>query len=93
MERLSQRNLKRYKHREMYIEATSERFRGVWSYYTLIGYIDAKTQTFYSWGYRRYSSTTSKQITMLIREQNLRLVQGSREEIELKIYNIIGENK
>ena len=73
-------DLKRYKQREMYTR-NNGRFTAVLSYATLIGYIDTRTNTFYTWGYRRYSTTTSKQITMLIREQNLRLVQKDEQTI------------
>ena len=72
--------LKRYKQREMYTQ-NNGRFTAVWSYATLIGYIDTQTNTFYTWGYRRYSRTTSRQITQLIREQNLRLVQKDEQTI------------
>lgn len=37
----------------------------VYSYDTEIGYIDFKNGVFNTWGYGRYSSTTSKQITQL----------------------------
>ena len=79
--------LQRYKRREMYLH-NNGRFTAVWSYATLIGYIDTRTNTFYTWGYRRYSTTTSKQITMLIREQNLRLVQKDEKTILSMIYDL-----
>lgn len=43
----------------------------VYSYTTLIGYADLNSHRFYTWGYGRYSKTTSKQITMFCNELSL----------------------
>lgn len=66
----------RYKHRNMYIENTPSigDLYGVASYSTLIGYIDWENRIFLTWGYSRYSVTTSRQITQLCREQHLHRV-------------------
>ena len=54
----------RFMSKEMWIELESD-FPGVYSYKTRIGFIDWQNKLLYTWGYRRYSRTTSKQITQL----------------------------
>lgn len=82
--------LTQYKHRNMYFgEEDLAGFTPVWSYSTLIGYISKYHNTFYTWGYGRYSRTTTKQITMLCHEKRLELVHASQEQCErlLEHYN------
>ena len=73
--------MKQYKKRNMYLNDLNEEFIEVYSYDTLIGYIDKFDKRFYTWGYGAYSVTTSKQITMLVREQHLTLIKGRKREI------------
>lgn len=64
---------KQYKRREMYI-VPGYPISVVFSYKTYIGWIDYEKAKFYTFGYGRYSTTTSKQITMLCREKRLERV-------------------
>lgn len=73
--------LKRYKQREFYTMKCGT-FTKVWSYETLIGYVSGKR--FYTWAYGRYSSTTSKQITMFARENGYTIIKDSEENIRQK---------
>lgn len=75
--------LLRYKSRNMYI-GNEYGIRPVYSYDTLIGYLDDYNKKFYTWGYGAYSVTTSKQITMLARETGYKLVKCSESEAKLK---------
>lgn len=80
---------KRYKQRNMWIE-TKGKIRAVFSYDTHIGYIFDNTNTFVTWGYSRYSSTTSKQITQLCHEQSLKRVDINEDyniNDLIKLYN------
>ena len=43
----------------------------VYSYNTWVGVIDYRNNTLYEWGYGNYSTTTSKQITILCRDKHL----------------------
>ena len=61
---------KRVHSREMWIQENCQRSY-VYSYETLIGFVDWQNKIFYTWGYRRYSTTTSKQITQLCNECHL----------------------
>lgn len=79
--------LKRYKQRNMWIENDCNP-SGVWSYNTYIGVIDWDEMVFYTWGYHRYSTTTSKQITMLCREQHLERCDISEDDYEKTIRHI-----
>lgn len=60
----------RYCYRNMWIEYDYACSR-VYSYDTFIGLLDWQKKVFKTWGYGRYSSTTSKQITMLCHELDL----------------------
>ena len=73
-----------YKSRNMYISNTYKNFRIVISYNTIIGFINEVNNTFITWGYSEYSCTTSKQITQLCYEQNLKL-----EKVAKYTYNFI----
>lgn len=74
--------LLRYKSRNMYIGEECG-IRPVYSYDTLIGYLDDYLENFYTWGYGYYSPTTSKQITMLAREMGYTLIKCTEEEARL----------
>lgn len=80
--------MSQYKSRNMYISDSyntyDNSFRIVISYNTIIGFISEVDNTFITWGYGEYSCTTSKQITMLCNEQNLKLV-----EVPKYTYNFI----
>lgn len=71
--------LLRYKSRNMYI-GEERGIRPVFSYDTLIGYLDDFLGNFYTWGYGVYSRTTSKQITQLAHETGYRLVKCTEQE-------------
>lgn len=71
-----------YKSRNMYISdlyyVQDNGFRVVMSYDTIIGFISEVDNTFITWGYSEYSTTTSKQITMLCNEQDLKIEKVSK---------------
>lgn len=69
---------KRYKNRNMYIQDIDD-VCAVVSYETLIGYLFTKTKIFATWGYSRYSTTTSKQITQLCHELGYKRVDISED--------------
>ena len=81
----------RYKHRNMWLEDTDSNLQWVYSYDTPIGIIDWDEMVFHTWGYHRYSTTTSKQITMLCREQHLERHDICEEDYQLYMKNIKGE--
>ena len=66
----------RFQDKNMWIEMESD-FPFVYSYDTKIGFIDRQNGVFKTWGYGKYSSTTSKQITILCKFYKLK-----RQDIE-----------
>ena len=64
------RNYYRFRHCDLWIETETDTPK-VYSYDTLIGYIDFIDKSFFTWGYGTYSRTTSKQITTLCNTYNI----------------------
>ena len=64
---------KRVKSRDCWIEENATR-SNVYSYNTLIGFVNWQDKTFHTWGYGAYSRTTSKQITQLCNEYKLKRI-------------------
>lgn len=62
----------RFKSQNLWLEIESDNSR-VYSYKTYIGFIDWQNHIFNTWGYKRYSRTTSKQITTLCKYYGLKL--------------------
>lgn len=71
---------KRVHYREMWLQESSQ-LSYVYSYKTLIGFVNWQNKTFYTWGYGRYSKTTSKQITQLCNE--FKLTRKDIEEVKI----------
>lgn len=71
-----------YKARNMYISEpfylNYNWYRVVMSYDTIIGFLSMKDSKFITWGYSKYSCTTSKQITQLCNEQNYTMKKVSK---------------
>lgn len=68
----------RFRYKNLWIELESD-FPIVYSYDTKIGFIDWQNHIFKTWGYRRYSSTTSKQITALCNYYKLQRIDIKEE--------------
>ena len=71
-------------HKNLYVELPIDinaNVLKVVSYDTIIGYIDKTRSLFITWGYRKYSATTTRHITHICKEYSLgRFDVDNREE-------------
>ena len=74
----------RLQHKQLYVEFLNHTYENVIkvaSYDTVIGYIDTIRSLFVTWGYRKYSATTTRHITQICKGYGLeRLDVENREE-------------